>query len=271
MPVVRQNGLRFHYMDRGSGRPLVFLHGLGGSIDHACTVLNHTPNVRAVSLDMRGHGRTGLGPPSQLNFQQFAEDVAGLMDHLRIDRAVVGGISMGAGVSLKLALSFPERVEGLILVRPAWTHEGMARLAQRLYPQVHELIQVHGPLWGRQEFLARSRASRLYREQPAALSSLLGLFRNKRATGTSIKYFQMAHDRPLTSAEELSSLTMPTLVVGNTHDFIHPAEFAQYYASHIPGAVLRYITSRSISRTRHQQELVKAVNDFLAYLPEKTR
>ena len=73
---------------------------------------------------------------------------------------------------------------------------GVWRAAQRLYPQVHELIQVHGPLWGRQEFLARSRASRLYREQPAALSPL-GLFRNKRATGTSIKYFQMAHDRPL--------------------------------------------------------------------------
>ena len=125
---------------------------------------------------------------------------------------------------------------------------------------MHELIQVHGPLWGRQEFLARSRASRLYREQPAALSSLLGLFRNKGATGTSIKYFQMAQDRPLTSAEELSSLTMPTLVVGNTHDFIHPAEFAQYYAPSFPcGAAVYY--SRPF-RTRHQQELVKAVNDF---------
>ena len=134
---------------------------------------------------------------------------------------------------------------------------------------MHELIKstVH---CGAAGILARSRASRLYREQPAALSSLLGLFRNKgplvRQSNTS-----RCPGSPLTSAEELSSLTMPTLVVGNTHDFIHPAEFAQYYASHIPGAVLRYITSRSVSRTRHQQELVKAVNDFLAYLPEKTR
>ena len=99
MPVLRQNGLRFHYMDRGSGTPLVFLHGLGGSIDHACTVLNHTPNVRAVSLDMRGHGRTGLGPPSQLNFNSSRRGRGRAHGPLRIDRAVVGGISMGAGVS----------------------------------------------------------------------------------------------------------------------------------------------------------------------------
>ena len=77
--------------------------------------------VRLLSLDCRGHGGTRpLGPRTSSPFSSFADDVAALMDHLGLQRAVVGGISMGAGVALNLAFRYPQRVVGLVLAHPAW-------------------------------------------------------------------------------------------------------------------------------------------------------
>lgn len=266
MPVLYQDGVKFNYVDQGSGRPVVFLHGLGADINHALGVLKQIPNVRAVSLEMRGHGRTSLGPASRISFQQFATDVVGLMDHLGISRAVVGGISMGSCVALKTALMYPGRVEGLIIVRPAWTHEGMTPLACRLYPLVYALMQEYGPVEAKRIYARLVRRSPLYKDQPAALSAALNLFANRAARLTSIKYIQMAKDTPLAAAEELKAVTQPTLVVANTRDFIHPAGIAEYFAAHLPNAELRYIVSRSVSRRGHQLELVEVVKSFVESL-----
>ena len=74
-----------------------------------------------IAMDCRGHGQTEANlDPSRISFAQFAEDLAMLLNSLSIERAVVGGISMGAGVALAFALAHPERVNGLMLVRPAW-------------------------------------------------------------------------------------------------------------------------------------------------------
>ena len=144
MPRFLHQGFDFHYIDRGAGIPFVFQHGLGGSTDQAADLFPPMETTRLISLDCRNHGRT---QPScsggQLGFAIFARDVQALLDHLQIDGAYFGGISMGAGVSVRIALDNPDRVYGLLLVRPAWLDGPMP--AHYWFTAVARLMREHGP------------------------------------------------------------------------------------------------------------------------------
>jgi pimeloyl-ACP methyl ester carboxylesterase len=121
MPVFTRDHIRFHFLDSGAGLPFFWQHGLGGNAHLAYELFKPPPGFRLISFDARGHGRTHpAGDAAKFAFCTFAEDLRALMDHLRIQQAVVGGSSMGAGLALHLALRFPERVLGLVLSRPAW-------------------------------------------------------------------------------------------------------------------------------------------------------
>src|SRR6185436_20093768 len=80
--------------------------------------------IRLLTFDCRGHGETRpLGPEEKISVEQFTDDLRAFLEHLRLEHAVVGGISMGAAIALRFALEHPERVRGLVLSRPAWLDE----------------------------------------------------------------------------------------------------------------------------------------------------
>jgi len=99
--------------------PVVWQHGLGADRSQPAEVFPHSPAVGRITLECRGHGASALGDPEKLAMATFAEDVVALLDHLDIARAVVGGISLGAAVALRVAASHADRVAALILARPA--------------------------------------------------------------------------------------------------------------------------------------------------------
>ena len=71
------------------------------------------PGVRVILYDNRGHGRTsGIGDASRLTFPLMAEDMAALLDHLAVPAAAVGGVSMGAGISMAFCLKYPGPHQG---------------------------------------------------------------------------------------------------------------------------------------------------------------
>src|SRR5436305_462059 len=109
MPFFDCDGLTFHYREAGMGTPLVFQHGLGGDVNQPFGLFAPPPGIRLLAFDCRGHGETRpLGNPEKLSLASFADDLLACMNHLAIERAVVGGISMGAAVALNFALRFPE-------------------------------------------------------------------------------------------------------------------------------------------------------------------
>ncbi len=117
MPFADINGQRIRYEDTGGDKPaVVFSHGF---------LMNHTMfdaqvdalrgKYRIVAWDERGFGETEYdGQP--FTYWDSARDVIGLLDHLGIERAVLGGMSQGGFLSLRAALLAPERVAGLILL-----------------------------------------------------------------------------------------------------------------------------------------------------------
>lgn len=117
MPVATVNGVRINYEVHGDGPPMVLSHGYTASLrmwDGQIGPLSE--RYRVVVYDTRGHGESEA--PADMNaysIATFAEDQAALMDHLGIERAVVGGLSMGGMVAQEFALRYPDRVEALLL------------------------------------------------------------------------------------------------------------------------------------------------------------
>ena len=110
---VAVEGGTLYYEVRGSGSPVVLLHG--GGLDHTMwdpQIGPFTGSFRVIRYDARGHGRSTapMGPYSML------EDLRLVLDHLNVEWAYLVGLSMGAGVALDFAVAYPERVRKLALV-----------------------------------------------------------------------------------------------------------------------------------------------------------
>jgi pimeloyl-ACP methyl ester carboxylesterase len=117
MPVARVNGINLYYEEAGRGSPLVLVHGF------ACGIRSWDPQVQAlrasrrvITYDLRGFGLSEA-PENAADYSQALSvaDLAALIEHLEIERAAVGGLSMGGNIALNLALAHPQRVSSLII------------------------------------------------------------------------------------------------------------------------------------------------------------
>src|SRR5579859_597129 len=228
MPTVQREGIAFHYLDsavqeeKGPGLPLVFQHGIGGTVKQPISLLEPLPRgMRVISFDCRGHGRTmPTALQEGLSFDVFADDLVALLDHLHLPQAIIGGISMGAGVALNVAVRYPNRVAGLILARLAWMDGPMA--AQPLYLQIADLLQSHGAEAGRARFAETQDYRHIVAASPDAARSLLGQFDEPRAVE--------AVARPIASLWVLKTIRAPVLVLATRQDPVHPFIYAETLA-----------------------------------------
>ncbi|HEX4286125.1 MAG TPA: alpha/beta hydrolase, partial [Terracidiphilus sp.] len=149
--LITEDGCSLAYEDVGAGLPAIWQHGLGADRQQSAEVFPRDVGVRYITLECRGHGKSEMGDPARLSIAQFATDLTALLDHLTIDAAVVGGISLGAAISMRLAASVPRRIKGLILARPAWVDEA-APATMHPYLVVAEMLKEYGPEEGLRRF-----------------------------------------------------------------------------------------------------------------------
>ena len=143
MPNALINGVNIYYEDTGSNLPAVVLsHGF--LMDHemfAPQVAALKSTHRVITWDERGFG--GTLAIDEFTYWDSAKDVLGLMDFLGIDSAVIGGMSQGGFLSLRVALTAPERVRGLILLN---TQAGLEEPgSDEGYMLMHDTWMEHGP------------------------------------------------------------------------------------------------------------------------------
>jgi len=259
-----RDGIQFCYEKIGAGAPLVMSHGLGGNRNQPKDLCGRIARHQVVVLDARAHGDTEpVGPEKALTFDRFAGDLCALMDHLEIERAVIGGISMGAGVSTRFALNFPDRTEALILVRPAWEAEPSPKNLE-LLPMVAEALEQAGNEKGREIFSSRPEILCLRAQAPAVAESILQQFDKPLATERRARLQCMPADCPIRSWSDAEGISVPTLVVGNAEDPMHPLQFAEAWAAKIPDATLAVIPSKSESEASHIAAFRQALNAFLS-------
>jgi pimeloyl-ACP methyl ester carboxylesterase len=255
---IEREGLRLavHGAD-ADGPLLVFQHGLCGDARQTAEALGGVGRSWR-TLECRGHGASDMGPPSMA---AFADDVAAMVEAL--DRPVaLGGISMGAAIACRLAVTRPDLVRALVLVRPAWVTEpappNMAPNAE-----VGSLLARVPADEARQAFTAGTTARRLAVASPDNLASLVGFFSRAPQADTSRLLTAISADGPGITSDDLRALRVPALVLGTTEDAIHPLAHAEALAALIPGARLVRLPPKGRDRSAHFAALAAAISQFL--------
>ena len=257
------DGIRFHFQEKGWGKPFFYQHGLGGSVAQPFGLFEPPAGFRLMAFDCRGHGQTHpIGPLDKINFNTFADDLLALMDHLQINRAIVGGISMGAGLALNFALRHGDRVRGLVLQRPAWL-DGPRKDNMDVYSTMARLIREQGPEKGLKLFKASAPYQKVLREAPSAAQSLAGQFLDPRAAEIAPILERIPVDAPNHDRAEWRTIKVPTLVLANRIDPVHPYEFGEALAAEIPNAAFRELTPKFINLEQHGAEVQRFIGEFL--------
>lgn len=261
--IFEHDGVRFRYETLGSGRAFAFCHGLTGDRQQPKDLAGELPGHRLIVWDCRGHGETEpLGPEDKLGFGQMAADLAALLDHLGQKRVILGGISMGAGIAARFAVQWPQRVEALVLVRPAWlTQPAPDNLA--LLPRAAEMLRRLGPAGAAAEFARLPELARLRQTSPAVADSFCEQFTKPGALQRVARLERLPADCPVDKWDLVEVLTIPALVIGTQRDPVHPMEFAQAWAEHLPRANFQEITSKSEDDARHIAEFRRHLARFL--------
>jgi pimeloyl-ACP methyl ester carboxylesterase len=119
------NGLKLYYEVYGEGKPLVLLHGsfMNIPMNWASAIPLFAKSRQVIVAEMQGHGRT-RDVARELTYEAMADDVAGLLGHLKIASADVLGYSMGGGVAFQTAIRHPGRVRRLVILSGTYSHDG---------------------------------------------------------------------------------------------------------------------------------------------------
>jgi pimeloyl-ACP methyl ester carboxylesterase len=120
------NGIKMYYEIHGSGQPVVLLHGAFMTITNNWTgwISELSKTRKVIAVEMQGHGRTA-DVPREITSENLADDVAALLNHLKIARADLIGYSMGGSVALQTAIRHPDKVRRAVIISSAFRSDGM--------------------------------------------------------------------------------------------------------------------------------------------------
>lgn len=129
------NGLKMYYEVHGSGEPVVLLHGAFMTITNNWTgwIGELAKTRKVIAVEMQGHGRTA-DIERDISSENLADDVAALLDHLKIPKADLIGYSMGGGVAMQCAIRHPDKVRKVVVISSYFRRDGMVKEALELFP-----------------------------------------------------------------------------------------------------------------------------------------
>jgi pimeloyl-ACP methyl ester carboxylesterase len=264
MAYFRHSNIDFYFEEYGSGSALILSHGLGRDLVQMRELVSEPENLRVVLYDNRAHGRTSsAGDPQRLTFSEMADDVAALMDNRDIPAAVVGGISMGAGIALAFGRRHRSRTRALVLGRPAWLNTPHPPNLSIL-STIADLIEKHGCMRGLSLFQGSDAYGSLKECFPYTAESLIRLFSTQRPEAMVLALRFIPRSTPFESYDQLRDLKIPSLVLANRNDPMHPFEYAQRWAASIPFAKLCELPSKSESLEQHRRKFRLVVSEFVS-------
>jgi pimeloyl-ACP methyl ester carboxylesterase len=233
-------GIKLYYEIYGSGKPLLMIHGNGGSI---VNFKNQIPyfekHYKVIAVDSRAQGRsTDFG--DSLNYEMMADDLDALLDALHVDSAYVIGWSDGGINGLLLSIRHPAKVKKLAIT------------GANLIPDT-SVIDPAGIA-----FITEARASILAAKQDENTRNVL-------------KLLHMMEIEPNIPLSDLHKIKCPVLVIGGDHDVIRPGHTLQIFEN-IPQSYLWILPGAGhATLQRHAAEFNHHVQDFFAQPYQKTK
>ena len=232
MPKVKVNDITINYEQQGSGEPLVLIPYLAA--DNACyafQVADYAKHFTCISLDPRGAGETDK-PDGAYSTKLFADDVAGFMQAIGVERAHVSGVSLGGATALWLASKYPQKVKTLSL-HSCWPKtdpflkvvaESWQTIAKGLGSAQDMIIQGIFPYCFTPE---------LYAAKPEYIDQLAAYVRGrpKQPLDAFIRQSNavIAHD----ALGQLGKIAAPTQITFGRHDIVTSTRFAEPFKAGI--------------------------------------
>ncbi|MFJ9418999.1 alpha/beta fold hydrolase [Streptomyces sp. NPDC101227] len=272
------------YEDAGDGEPLVLIHGHPFNRSMWRPQIDHfrRAGMRVIAPDLRGYGenpavhtpapgnsapgKTAAGntSPGKTTLETFARDIAGLLDHLKVERFVLGGLSMGGQIAMEFHRQFPDRISGMLLADTfAAADTDEARAVRR---DTADRLLREGMAGYAREVLPKMIAPRNIETQPAVARHVLDMMRGTSPEGAAAALRGRAERRDYTDL--LSRITVPTLVVVGEEDEFTPVSDAELIADRVPHASLKVIPQAAhMPNLERPEEFNAALQEFLEDLP----
>ncbi len=237
MPFCQNKDVSIYYEEEGKGKALIFISGLSGGSWSWFKQMSFFKNYyRVILFDNRGAGKSSY-PPGPYTMKEMAEDVLSLMNHLKIDKAFIVGISMGGMIAQQLGVMAPERIYGMVL---GCTHCGKSKRIppskevlkiltnnEGLTPE--EIVEKNIPLlFGKKCIENHPEIIEEYKKN--TLSAPIQPFDAFMAQLSAINSFDVCH--------LLHRITFPTLIITGKDDSLVPPENSKILAKLIPSSTL---------------------------------
>ena len=257
MPFAPINDQQIFFTDSGGTGPAVILsHGF--MMDHemfAPQVAALADTYRVITWDERGHGQTVVDN-KPFSYWDSADDCVGLLTHLGIERAVVGGMSQGGFLSLRVALRYPEKVRALILLdtEAGCEHEPVIPVYRGMMAQ----WMAEGPL----DSLTQTVAGLIIGEEPES-SKWVAKWRAQPWNKMEFAIESLLTRDDLTA--RLAEITCPALVVHGESDIAIDAERANALAAGLSGCSgVTWVPGHHAANLTHPEAVNAAITAFLA-------
>ncbi len=248
------------YDDVGSGDPIVFVHGfphrrtlwapqLGALVDRA----------RCIAIDLRGFGESTAEGSGSVD--TYADDVVALLDNLRVERAVICGLSMGGYVSLALWRRHPERVRGLVLMDTragADSPEGVAKRKEMIV-----LARERGSGGVADATITGMVGKRTRERCPEVVDAVHRMLESASVEGI-VAALEAMMNRP-DSTQTLATIDVPTLIIVGEEDALTPPSESRAMHAAIPGSTLEIIPGAGhVSNFERPAPVNHVLSEFLA-------
>jgi pimeloyl-ACP methyl ester carboxylesterase len=263
MNKIRVNGLELGWRDQGAGKPIVFLHAfpLNQSMweDQTATL---AARYRVITFDWRGFGGSERGD-GQATLETFADDLAGLLDAVKLERATICGLSMGGYAAFAFHRKYGARIEALILADTRAGADDEEGKQNRL--KLAEKVLQSGAVSLIDGMLPKMLGATTQQQNPSVVSRVRAMIEGAPPEGIAQASRAMAA-RP-DSTPTLPQINCPTLILVGDEDQLTPPSESEKMSRAIPGAHLEIISGAGHLANLEQPVLFnRALEQFLTRL-----
>lgn len=239
MPHMHVNGLLVHFCDRGMGHPILFVHGFPLNCRMWQSELDALAlDYRVIAPDLRGFGQSEGNGDTMVTMEQYADDLAALLDALDVDEPVTYcGLSMGGYIGWQFVRQHHDRVNSLVLCdtrASADPPEGQ----QARYKMAEEVLE-NGPQAAAQAMIPKLFAHCTIEHRPEMVERVQEMILQTDPQAIAAASRGMAERTDMTAY--LNEIDLPTLVMVGKEDKITPPEEMREIARSINGAILAEI------------------------------
>ncbi len=240
--------------------PIVLIHGFPFSHEMwEPQIEAFGKRFRVVAYDLRGHGKSGVGD-GQYMLEFFVDDLIGLLDYFKIERAVVCGLSMGGYIALRAVERNPERILALILAdtqAKADSNEAKLRRATAI-----KAVKTNGVSAYAANFVKSVFTPESFTKRRDAVEKIERIIQSNSPLGICGALLALASRTD--STEALSKIKVPTLILVGEHDTLTPSSASQEMHNRIPSSQIHLISNAAhLSNLENADEFDKLVLNFL--------